>query len=286
MNNKIKIIACIMIFLVGLSVMLYPSISNFMHQRAQVGVIDDYREKAEKMSKGQLDELKDEARKYNARLAAAINGSDQSAAAPAADNGYFKLLNINDDVMAYISIPLCDINLPIRHGCDEEVLQQSAGHLPGSSLPIGGESTHAVITAHRGLPSAKLFTNLDALKLGDQFYIHVLDEILAYEVDQIKVVLPDDTRDLRIIEGEDYVTLVTCTPYGINTHRLLVRGKRTEYIPELEEAQTAEGKRKQVKTFIFYLLGFVAAVLVIVLIYIIKKKLDKNKKIGENNKVN
>ena len=266
-----------MIFLVGLSVMLYPSISNFMHQRAQVGVIDDYREKAEKMTKEQIDEMKNAAREYNARIAEV--SIKQNAASSSASPDYWGILNINDDVMAYISIPLCDINLPIRHGCDEEVLQQSAGHLPESSLPIGGESTHAVITAHRGLPSAKLFTNIDALKLGDQFYIHVLDEILAYEVDQIKVVLPEDTTDLRIIEGEDYVTLVTCTPYGINTHRLLVRGKRTAYVPQVEEQQAAETKKKNNRMMMLYIAGILAAILVICIAYILRKKfLNKENK--------
>lgn len=266
-----------MIFLVGMSVMLYPSISNFMHQRAQVGVIDDYREKAEKMTKEQIDEMKNAAREYNARIAEV--SIKQNAAASSATPDYWSILNINEDVMAYISIPVCDINLPIRHGCGDDVLQKSAGHLPGSSFPIGGASTHSVITAHRGLPSAKLFTNIDSLKIGDQFYIHGPDETLAYEVDQIKVVLPDDTRDLRIIEGEDYVTLVTCTPYGINTHRLLVRGKRTAYIPQVEEQQAAETKKKNNRMLMLYIAGILTAILVICIAYILRKKfLNKENK--------
>lgn len=233
MNKKIRIIICVLIFLTGLSVMLYPCVSEYVHQRHQVGVIDDYREKTDKMSDERLREMKAAARQYNLHLA--DKSTDNRAFNPVSDEEYWDLLNVSDDVMAYINIPKCDISLPIRHDCTEEVLQKSAGHIPGTSLPIGGESTHAVITAHRGLPSAKLFTNIDRLMIGDLFYIHVADETLAYETDQIKVVLPENSEDLRIVQGEDYVTLVTCTPYGINTHRLLVRGHRTEYVPEAEE---------------------------------------------------
>lgn len=275
MNNKVKTIICILIFLTGLSVMLYPSISNYFHQKNQVGVIKDYREKVDKMSREQIDEMKNAAREYNARIAdAAIN---YNASSSSAGPDYMNLLSVNDDVMAYISIPICGINLPIRHGCSEEVLQKSAGHLPGSSLPIGGENTHAVITAHRGLPSAKLFTNIDSLKLGDQFYIHGLDETLAYEVDQIKVVLPEDTKDLQIMKGGDYVTLVTCTPYGINTHRLLVRGKRTEYVPQIEEEQAAQNKKKNDRMIILYVIGIIVAALVILIVYLVWKRLVKKK---------
>ena len=228
MKNKTKIIVCILIFAVGLSVLLYPAVSNYVHQKHQLGVIEDYRKQAEKMSQEEIDALMSDAREYNALLAdRAINGSTLIASS---DLEYENLLNISDDVMAYITIPVCDIRLPIRHGCGEDVLQKSAGHIPESSLPIGGENTHAVITAHRGLPSAKLFTNIDSLKEGDLFFIHGVDETLAYKVDQIKVVLPDDISYLQITPGKDYVTLVTCTPYGINTHRLIVRGERTEYI--------------------------------------------------------
>lgn len=274
MKDKIKIIIGILIFLTGLSVMLYPSVSNYLHQKNQVGVIDDYRKKAEEMSRESIDEIIGEAREYNTYLAdMRINGK---SAVPLSDYDYQNLLNINDGVMAYISIPVCDINLPIRHGCGEDVLQISAGHMPQSSLPIGGINTHAVITAHRGLPSAKLFTNIDRLEEGDQFYIHGLNETLAYEVDQIKVVLPEDASDLYITEGEDYVTLITCTPYGINTHRLLVRGSRTEYIPQLEEEQKAESRNRSFRTIMLYAAGIVTAAFIILIICIIKKKTKKS----------
>lgn len=275
MKNKIKIIVCILIFAVGLSVLLYPAVSNYLHQKHQLGVIEDYRRQAEKMSQEQIDELKNAAREYNELLAdLAINGS---TAITSSDIEYKNLLNVNDDVMAYITIPNCDISLPIRHYCSEDVLQKSAGHIPETSLPIGGENTHAVITAHRGLPSAKLFTNIDSLKEGDLFFIHGLDETLAYKVDQIKVVLPDDTSYLQITPGKDYVTLLTCTPYGINTHRLLVRGERTEYIEEIEEEQTAEAEKKNSRTVLLYIIGIIAAVLVMLIVYLIRKRLIKKK---------
>ena len=275
MKNKIKIIICVLIFAAGLSVMLYPAVSNYLHQRHQMGVIDDYREQTEKMSQEQIEALKNDARRYNERLAdIAINGS---ASETSSDLEYQNLLNISGDVMAYITIPVCDISLPIRHGCGEEVLQKSAGHIPESSLPIGGENTHAVITAHRGLPSAKLFTNIDSLKEGDLFFIHGVDETLAYKVDQIKVVLPDELSYLQITPGKDYVTLVTCTPYGINTHRLIVRGERTEYIREVEEEQVADAKKKHNKTVILYVIGIIAAILVMLIVYFIRKRLIKQK---------
>ena len=275
MKNKIKIIICVLIFAAGLSVMLYPAVSNYLHQKHQMGVIDDYRKQAEKMSQEQIEALKNDARRYNERLAdIAINGS---ASETSSDLEYQNLLNISGDVMAYITIPVCDISLPIRHGCGEEVLQKSAGHIPESSLPIGGENTHAVITAHRGLPSAKLFTNIDSLKEGDLFFIHGVDETLAYKVDQIKVVLPDDISYLQITPGKDYVTLVTCTPYGINTHRLIVRGERTEYIQEVEEEQVADAKKKYNKTVILYVIGIIAAILVMLIVYFIRKRLIKQK---------
>ena len=262
-------------FVAGLSVMFYPAVSNYFHQRNQVGVIDEYRRQVEKISREQIDAMKSAAREYNELLAdLAINGSPSITSS---DLEYKSLLNVNDDVMAYITIPVCNISLPIRHGCGEEVLQKSAGHIPESSLPIGGENTHAVITAHRGLPSAKLFTNIDSLKEGDLFFIHGVDETLAYKVDQIKVVLPDDASYLQITPGKDYVTLLTCTPYGINTHRLLVRGERTEYTQEVEEEQVAEARKKHNRTVLLYIIGIVAAVLIMLVVYLIRKRLAKRR---------
>lgn len=275
MKNKIKIIVCVLIFVTGLSIMLYPAVSNYFHQKNQMGIIEAYRKQTEKMSQEQINALKSAAREYNKHLAdIAINGS---ASELSSDLEYKNQLNISDDVMAYITIPTCNISLPIRHGCGEDVLQKSAGHIPESSLPIGGENTHTVITAHRGLPSAKLFTNIDSLKEGDLFFIHGLDETLAYKVDQIKVVEPDDTSYLRIVPGKDYATLLTCTPYGINTHRLLVRGERTEYIPTVEEKQIAEARKKNNTIQLLYVIGIAMAILIILIVYLIRKRMAKRK---------
>ena len=202
------------------------------------------------------------------------------------DEAYMACLNINgDEVMGIVEIPKIDVELPIYHTTDEEVLQIGAGHLEGSSLPVGGESTHAVISAHRGLPSAKLFTDLDQMAEGDVFYLHILDETLAYEVDQILPMVDKDdtealTEALAIEEGKDYVTLFTCTPYGVNTHRLLVRGVRTEYNGEEERpetpAETVSGLLQDY--YMFFLIGGVAVtVIAIGVIRIVMKKKKKEK---------
>ena len=172
-------------------------------------------------------------RKYNEQLNAAVEASAMQG-----EDGisYLDLVDVGESI-GFIEIPKIDVYLPIYSGTNEDVLQKGVGHLAESSYPIGGTSTHSVLTGHRGLPSAVLFTDLDKLEEGDVFYLHVLDEVLAYKVDQIKVVLPEETQDIGIVEGKDYCTLVTCTPYAINTHRLLVRGERAEYIPPEELAE-------------------------------------------------
>ena len=161
---------------------------------------------------------------------------DEAGEADEVGMGYVDMLGLGES-LGYITIPKIHVELPIYEGTSEEVLLKGVGHMTQSSYPIGGESTHSVLTGHRGLPSALLFTDLDELEIGDEFYLHILDEIIAYKVDQVKVVEPNDGGDLAIIEGEDYCTLVTCTPYSINTHRLLVRGLRTEYVEEVENSK-------------------------------------------------
>lgn len=185
------------------------------------------------MDQEQIDAAKEAVRKYNEQLNAAVEASAMQG-----EDGisYLDLVDVGESI-GFIEIPKIDVYLPIYSGTGEDVLQKGVGHLAESSYPIGGTSTHSVLTGHRGLPSAVLFTDLDKLEEGDVFYLHVLDEVLAYKVDQIKVVLPEETQDIGIVEGKDYCTLVTCTPYAINTHRLLVRGERTEYIPPEELAE-------------------------------------------------
>ena len=223
-KNRSNIIL-ILIFLVGLSVMLYPTVSDYINQKNQSRAVASYSEEVESLSDVDYQAYFDAADDYNRRLAETPDAFYR----PEEVSGYTDTLDVSGTgIMGYITIPKIGVELPVYHGTSDGVLQVAAGHLEGSSLPVGGAGTHAVISAHRGLPSAKLFTNLDELEVGDTFTITVLDRVLTYEVDQISIVLPTETDLLQPVEGKDYVTLMTCTPYGINTHRLLVRGKRIE----------------------------------------------------------
>ncbi len=223
-KNRSNIIL-ILIFLVGLSVMLYPTVSDYVNQKNQSRAVASYSEEVENLSDVDYQAYFDAANDYNRRLAETPDAFYR----PEEVSGYTDTLDVSGTgIMGYITISKIGVELPIYHGTSDGVLQVAAGHLEGSSLPVGGAGTHAVISAHRGLPSAKLFTNLDELEVGDTFTITVLDRVLTYEVDQISIVLPTETDLLQPVEGKDYVTLMTCTPYGINTHRLLVRGKRIE----------------------------------------------------------
>ena len=223
-KNRSNIIL-ILIFLVGLSVMLYPTVSDYINQKNQSRAVASYSEEVENLSDVDYQAYFDAADDYNRRLAETPDAFYR----PEEVSGYTDTLDVSGTgIMGYITISKIGVELPIYHGTSDGVLQVAAGHLEGSSLPVGGAGTHAVISAHRGLPSAKLFTNLDELEAGDTFTITMLDRVLTYEVDQISIVLPTETDLLQPVEGKDYVTLMTCTPYGINTHRLLVRGKRIE----------------------------------------------------------
>ena len=223
----------ILVLLAGLSLLLYPTVSDYWNSFHQTRAIATYAENVAIMDQEQYDEIWAAAKAYNASLAERDNAfllSDEQK------EEYTRLLDVSGlGIMGYIEIPEIDVSLPIYHGTEESVLQIAVGHLEWSSLPVGGESTHCVLSGHRGLPSAKLFTNLDKLQTGDIFMLRILDDLLTYEVDQILIVEPQETGALRIEEGKDYCTLVTCTPYGINTHRLLVRGHR---IDNIEEAKT------------------------------------------------
>ena len=222
-----------LILLAGLSLLLYPSVSDYWNSLHQTRAIATYAEEVANLNQDQYDEIWAAAESYNASLTDRVNAYLLS---DAQKEEYQQLLNVSGlGVMGYIEIPSIDCSLPIYHGTEESVLQIAVGHLEWSSLPVGGESTHCVLSGHRGLPSAKLFTNLDKLQTGDIFMLRVLDNVLTYEVDQILIVETQETGALRIEEGKDYCTLVTCTPYGINTHRLLVRGHR---IDNIEEAKT------------------------------------------------
>ena len=233
MKNKITTILLCLLFLIGLSLLLYPTVSDYWNSLHQSRAIAHYEEKVADLDDESYQKLWDEAARYNESL---IERTNSYVLTEAQQSEYNKLLNLDENgIMGHIEIPSLNISLPIYHGTAESVLQIAVGHLEWTSLPVGGESTHWVISGHRGLPSAKLFTELDKLVVGDEFLLQVLDETLTYEVDQILIVEPQDTEALQIVEGKDYCTLVTCTPYGINTHRLLVRGHRVE---TQEEART------------------------------------------------
>ena len=230
MQKKRDIITTVifsLIFLVGLSVMLYPSFSNWWNQRHQTRAVASYKEAVAEMDNGETERLLAEAHDYNSQLAQLYAPFTNFDEIP----GYDDILNISGTgIMGYVSIPNINVELPIYHGTSEGVLQIATGHIQGSSLPVGGASTHAVISGHRGLPSARLFTDLDQIVEGDTFTINVLNEVYTYEVERILVILPTETDKLAIFPGEDIVTLMTCTPYGVNSHRLLIRGHRIETI--------------------------------------------------------
>lgn len=233
MRKHLSTVILVFLLLIGLSLLLYPTVSDYWNSFHQTRAIATYAENVAKLDNNQYDQLWEEARAYNEALCFRSNPYYLSEEQKAQ---YESLLDVSGlGVMGYIEIPEIDVSLPIYHGTEESVLQVAVGHLDWTSLPVGGESTHCVLSGHRGLPSAKLFTNLDKLQTGDIFMLRVLDNVLTYEVDQILIVEPQETGALRIEEGKDYCTLVTCTPYGINTHRLLVRGHR---IDNLEEVKT------------------------------------------------
>lgn len=226
-RNVISTAILVVLLLVGLSVMLYPTVSDWWNSRVQTRAIATYNQSVEQMDTGDKERLLMEAHSYNAALshltAPFTNWEDAG--------NYGKILDISGTgIMGYISIPKIQVELPIYHGTSAEVLNVAVGHLQGSSFPVGGENTHAVISAHRGLPSAKLFSDLDQLVEGDTFTVTILDEVLTYEVEKIFIVKPDELDKLAIIPGGDYVTLMTCTPYGVNSHRLLVRAHRVDTV--------------------------------------------------------
>ena len=218
-KERLTTLLLILVFLAGLSLLLYPAVSNWWNERLQAQVIVKYDNSLTELEQERYSEILSQARDFNARLAAGEQTSDPDL--------YEEMLDpFSTGVMGYIEIPSIGCKLPVAHGTSDTVLRDSVGHLEWTSLPVGGESTHSVLSGHRGLPSAELLTNIDHLEVGDRFTLHILNMELTYQVDQIRVVEPSDASLLQIEEGQDYVTLLTCTPYGINSHRLLVRGAR------------------------------------------------------------
>lgn len=226
-------ILLVAIFLIGLCVLLYPTVSDFWNEKRQSQAIMNYDDLLVDLTPEDFSEQFRKAEEYNRKLKLI---SFPFLGYSELDDEYYSTLDVNGNgMMGYITIEKIKIQLPIYHGTSDKVLNSAVGHLEGSSLPIGGESTHSVLSAHRGLPSAKLFTNLDKVVVGDIFTITILDRTFTYQVDQVLIVLPDEINELNVVSGEDYCTLVTCTPYGINTHRMLVRGTRIENIEEAKK---------------------------------------------------
>ena len=282
-KNLLPTILIILVFLAGIAVFLYPTVSNYLYEKNSSKAITNHIENLAKLDPEIIAEEKEAVDRYNKSLfknAVVLTDPFDPDAFPITDGEYTELLAL-DDVMAYIEIPAIDVNLPIYHGTSEEVLQIAVGHLENTSLPVGGESTHAVLSAHCGLPSARLFTDLHLLKEGSIFRIHVLDETLTYQVYEIETVNPDDSSSLFIHEGEDLVTLITCTPYGKNTHRLLVHGRRIE---ENEDILIKEPKIEKKMTWEDYTkIAAIAitAVFVLLLLGSLLKALIRRKKKNE-----
>lgn len=291
-TNALIYLIAIIILLGGVGIFMYPTISNYFAEKNQVAAVATYDENLKKQSDEEIAAEMEKAKIYNENLAGdPVHDPFVPGSGYALPGNYEEILNVDGNgMMGYIEIPKIAVRIPIYHTSTEEVLQKGVGHIESTALPIGGSGTHAVLTGHRGLPSAELFTRLDELEIGDCFYIHVLNEIHAYKVCEVNVVLPTELENLVAEPGKDYITLVTCTPYGVNSHRMLVKGERTEYNAE-EAAQEKETyKYSKLKAFLskyrYYLIGIAIAGgigLIILIISIIKKIKDKSKKKKQTN---
>lgn len=278
MFKKISTIVMLSLFFIGLSVLLYPSISSYWNSKTQSQVVESYESMMKGMSDEDVDAIFEAAEAYNASLGQLeFPLRDYSLV-----ENYQQTLDLNrQGMMGYISIDSIGVELPIYHTVSDSVLSHATGHMEGSSLPIGGESTHAVLSAHRGLPNAKLFTDLNKVQVGDTFTITIMDTVILYQVDQILTVTPDNTADIQIVEGKDYCTLLTCTPYGLNTHRLLVRGTRIDTITEKQAYVGNEAY--QIDTLI--VTPIVALPILLVLILIVLFQPVKQERIIEGDEV-
>lgn len=295
MKRKIFSILFGLLFLIGFGILAYPTVSNQWNTYRQNKLISNYKAITEDTDTEEFAEEWEKAEQYNDSITVNQPGSEDvfsEGVEEDRNSEYWNVLNIaGDGMMGYLSIPKINVELAIYHGTSDEVLQTGVGHLEGTKLPIGGESTHSVLAAHRGLPSARLFTDLDQLEEGDQFYIHIFDEVLAYQVDQIlPMVDKDDTRALQealqIEEGQDYVTLFTCTPYGVNTHRLLVRGTRIEYGGEEDVPETAADTLTGILQdyYMFFLIGGICVTVIAVGVIRICLNRKKRKLVREKEK--
>ena len=287
MKKKISAILFGLLFLVGFGILVYPTVSNQWNTYRQSQLISNYQSVVQDMTPEDVTQEWERAKAFNATITQNNLYSDVfgESTTDLQSTEYWKILNeAGDGIMGYLSIPKINIKLAIYHGTADDVLQTGVGHLNGTKLPIGGESTHCVVAAHRGLPSAKLFTDIDQLRNGDKFYIHVLDQVLAYEVDQILPMVDKDDHEtlenaLKIEEGKDQVTLFTCTPYGVNSHRLLVRGTRVPYNGEEEvTGSVADTMLHAIQNYymLYLLLGIAITVLIIVIMKVASGRKQRN----------
>ena len=270
-DKKLPMVLGILAFILALLITLYPIISNYVNEKYASEIHTAYEEIIQQADNSDLLEAKKQAIAYNETITPGMAGEAYSQAALMdASEDYESLLNIaGNGTMGYVEIPKISVNLPIYHGTGNDSLERGVGHLLGSSLPVGGESTHAILTGHSGMATQKMFTDLEQLAVGDVFYLHILDETLAYQVDSIKTVLPYDTSLLGIVTGKDYCTLVTCTPYGVNTHRLLVRGTRIPYEKaEVIVEETAQEEQPRSSWEEKYLLGLFLGVLAVLILFL------------------
>ena len=291
MRQTIIKIMVIMLFIAGIGLLSYPVLSNEWNTYVQSKLIGNYQDKLSSMDDNEYELEWNAAEDFNSQILQNDIGTDafgmdseedeQTPSDKFYNSKYYSVLNVNGDgIMGYLSIPKINLKLPIMHGTYDEFIQRALGHMNGTALPIGGEGTHSVIVGHRALPQAELFTNIDQLKEGDKFYIHVLDEVHAYQVDKIYPMIEADdidtlTEALAVEDGKDYVTLFTCTPYGVNTHRLLVRGSRVEYLGEDEPPKGAQAVVETV--YDYYLIVFIAGLILAIIIILIIRWLLKKK---------
>ena len=267
LKEKKSSIGIIALFIVGLCIILYPTISNMWNQKRQSQAVETYSNQVKDMESDKKKALLEQAQQYNQKLLSENDPIKNHVD----DYEYDNMLSVDDTgIMGYISIPQIDVKLPIYHGTGDEAISQGVGHLQGSSLPVGGEGTHCVLSSHRGLPKAKLFTDLDRLNVGDRFSLTVLDQTITYQVDLISIVEPEELDKLMIEDGKDYCTLLTCTPYGVNTQRLLVRGSRVN-----EPTIVVENEARRINT-LYVAVVIAIPIILILLLYMMVK--DRKKK--------
>ncbi|HEL2194695.1 TPA: class C sortase [Streptococcus suis] len=263
-----------LIFIIGFGILLYPHISNFYYRYEATHIVTDFDQAKSGLASAEIKQRLDLAYAFNESLHNVLAEDPYSRSRHEAGRAeYARMLEINERI-GHVEIPKIEVDIPMYAGTSEEVLQKGIGHLEGTSLPVGGQDTHSVLTAHSGLPKARLFTDLPQLKLGDEFYIHNIGDVLAYEVDQILVVEPSNFSQLLVVPNQDYVTLLTCTPYMVNTHRLLVRGHRIPYVEEEHRKATDQAEKWILIRYLLYALGMLVA---IGLIFVLTKRKRRTK---------